>query len=117
MNVYNEAHNLARAIRESEEFKQYDAVKKSAAQNPTLMEMLDDFQKRQFEMQAKQMMGEAPAEGLSAHIQELYNIIMRDPVAAQYLQCEIRFSMMMADVYKILGDVMGFGIPGFGKNE
>jgi cell fate (sporulation/competence/biofilm development) regulator YlbF (YheA/YmcA/DUF963 family) len=117
MNVYNEAHNLARAIRESEEFRQYDEIKSKVADNPTLMQMLNDFQARQFEMQAKQMMGESPAEGLNAQIQELYNIMMRDPVSAQYLQCEVRFSMMMNDVYKILGEVMGIGIPGFGKDE
>ena len=117
MNVYNEAHNLARAIRESEEFKQYEAIKKSVAENPSLTEMLNDFQTKQFEMQAKQMMGEAPAEGANAQIQELYNIMMRDPLSAQYLQCEVRFSMMMNDVYKILGELMGLGFAGFGKNE
>jgi len=117
MNVYNEAHNLARAIRESEEFKQYDEIKKKIAGNPGLTEMLSDFQRRQFEMQAKQMMGEPMAEGINEQIQELYNIMMRDPVSAQYLQCEVRFSLMMNDVYKILGEAVGLGIPGFGKNE
>jgi len=117
MNVYNEAHNLARAIRESEEFKQYDDVKKKIADKPELSQMLNDFQMRQFELQAKQMMGESPAEGMNQQIQELYNIMMRDPVSAQYLQCEVRFSLMMNDVYKIIGEVIGFGIPGMGKNE
>ncbi|MCL2437256.1 MAG: YlbF family regulator [Clostridiales bacterium] len=117
MNVYNEAHNLARAIRESEEFKQYDAIKKQVAGKPELQGMLSDFQAKQFEMQAKQMMGESPAEDLAAHIQELYHIMMKDPVSAQYLQCEIRFSMMMSDVYKILGEVMGLGHPGLANNE
>ena len=42
-------------------------------------------------------------------VQELYQIIMKDPMAAQYMQAEMRFSLMMNDVYKILGDVMGLG--------
>ena len=112
MNVYNEAHNLARAIRESEEFKQYDAIKKKVAENPSLTQMLNDFQAKQFEMQAKQLMGEAMGDGMTAHIQELYNIMMRDPLSAQYLQCEVRFSLMINDVYKILGEVMGITNPG-----
>jgi len=112
MNVYNEAHNLARAIRESEEFKQYDEIKKKVSENPSLTEMLNDFQNRQFELQAKLMMGEAAQPDANAQIQELYNIMMRDPLSAQYLQCEIRFSMMMNDVYKILGDVMGLSLKG-----
>ena len=119
MNVYNEAHNLAKAIRESEEFKQYDEIKKKASSNPSLMEMLTDFQARQFEMQAKHIMGEPPGDALNSQIQELYGIMMKDPLAAQYLQCEVRFSLMMNDVYKILGEVMGIGaaLPGFGGNE
>ena len=116
MNVYNEAHSLAKAIRESEEFKQYEAAKKTVAGNPALTEMLNDFQTKQFEMQAKLMMGEAAPENVNAQIQELYNIMMKDPLSAQYLQCEVRFSMMMNDVYKILGDVMGLGLMGHGKN-
>lgn len=117
MNVYNEAHNLAKAIRESEEYKQYEAVKQRVAGNSAITEMLNDFQAKQFEMQAKLMMGESPPDGTNAHIQELYGIMMKDPLSAQYLQCEIRFSMMMNDVYKILGDVMGVGLPGQQRNE
>ena len=117
MNVYNEAHNLARSIRESEEFKQYEEIKKKVAENPSLSEILNDFQRKQYELQAKALMGESPAEGLNAHIQDLYNIMMKDPLSAHYLQCEVRFSMMMNDVYKILAEVMGIGIPGLEKDE
>ena len=117
MNVYNEAHNLARAIRESEEYKQYETAKKSISSNATLTEMLNDFQAKQFEMQAKLMMGEAPPPDVNSQIQELYNIMMKDPLSAQYLQCEVRFSMMMNDVYKILGDVMGVGLGGRSRDE
>ena len=42
MNVYDQAHGLAQAIRESEEFKQYDQYKKQIDQN--LVEEVDDTQ-------------------------------------------------------------------------
>ena len=48
-------------------------------------------------------------EEYHASIQELYQIIMTDPTASQYMQAEMRFSLMMNDVYKILGEVMGLG--------
>ena len=56
MNVYDQAHGLAQAIRESEEFKQYDSLKKTVEENPELSQIVKDFQAKQFEMQAKQMM-------------------------------------------------------------
>ena len=109
MNVYDQAHNLARAIKESEEFKQYDYLKKVIEQKEDLSKMVKDFQSKQFEMQAKQMMGEEVGPEMMQGIQELYQIIMTDPTASQYMQAEMRFSLMMNDVYKILGEVMGLG--------
>ena len=46
---------------------------------------------------------------MNQQIQNLYQIIVKDPMAAQYMQAEMRFSLMMNDVYKILGEVMGLG--------
>lgn len=109
MNVYDQAHGLARAIKESEEFKQYDNLKKEIDKKPELAAMVKDFQQKQFQMQAKQMMGESNTPDVTQQIQEMYQIIMKDPMAAQYMQAEMRFSLMMNDVYKILGDVMGIG--------
>jgi len=109
MNVYDQAHGLAKAIRESEEFKQYDQLKKIVDQNESLSAMIKDFQAKQFEMQTKQMMGENMGSEMMQSVQELYQIIMKDPMAAQYMQAEMRFSLMMNDVYKILGEVMGLG--------
>lgn len=109
MNVYDQAHNLARAVKESEEFKQYDYLKKVIDQNEELSKMIKDFQAKQFELQAKQMMGEQMPADMMQQVQELYQIIMKDPTTAQYMQAEMRFSLMMNDVYKLLGEVMGLG--------
>ena len=111
MNVYDQAHGLAQAIRESEEFKQYDALKQRIDQNPEIADAVHDFEAKQMELQAKQMMGEAAADGMQQQIQDLYQIVMKDPTAAAYLQAQLRFSLMMGDVYKILGEAMGIGNP------
>ncbi|MBK5245728.1 MAG: YlbF family regulator [Peptostreptococcaceae bacterium] len=109
MNVYDAAHNLAKSIKESEEYIQYEEIKNSVSGNDELSGMLNDFQAKQFEIQAKQMTGEEIGEEMMGQIQSLYGIMMQDPTAAQYLQAEIRFSLMMNDIYKILGDVISLG--------
>jgi cell fate (sporulation/competence/biofilm development) regulator YlbF (YheA/YmcA/DUF963 family) len=109
MNVYDEAHNLAKAIKESEEFKQYEKTKEIVHANPELSQMMTDFQGKQMELQSKQMMGQEMGPEMMESIQGLYAIIMKDPVAAEHMQNEMRFSLMMNDVYKILGDSMGMG--------
>jgi len=46
--------------------------------------------------------------------QQLYSIVAMDPLASNYMQNEMRFSIMMKDVYEILGEAIGQGdiIPG-----
>ncbi|MEG0829015.1 MAG: YlbF family regulator [Anaerovoracaceae bacterium] len=116
MNVYDQAHGLATAIKESEEYKQYEEIKVRAKQNSELDKTLKDFQAKQFQLQAKQMMGEQVDEDAMQQVQALYGVMMQDPLAAEYLQCEMRFSMMMKDVYEILGKVINLG-QGMGQNE
>jgi hypothetical protein len=40
----------------------------------------------------------------------MYGIIASDPLASEYLQTQMRFTIMMQDVYKILGETAGLGM-------
>lgn len=106
MNVYEEAHNLSNAIKQSEEYKQYKAASDKVKENPELDKMMKDFLDKQIQMQTKQMLGQEVEGEIMESIQKLSGIVMSDPVAADYLQCQMRFSIMIQDVYKILGDVI-----------
>ena len=113
MNVYNQAHELAAAIKESEEFKRYDMSKKAVEANPQLKEPIDDFMKKQIEFQTAAMMGQQPGPEALQSLQQLSAVLMQDPTAAQYLQNQMTFSMMMADVYTIVAEAAGLeGLPG-----
>ncbi len=109
MNVYDSAHGLAQAIKASEEFKQYDATKKQVDANEELSKMIKDFEAKQLEIQTKQMMGENVGGEEMATMQQLYSIMTRDPIALQYMEAEMRFSLMMKDVYQIVGEAIGAG--------
>jgi cell fate (sporulation/competence/biofilm development) regulator YlbF (YheA/YmcA/DUF963 family) len=109
VNVYDSAHGLAQAIKASEEFKQYDATKKQVDANEELSKMIKDFEAKQLEIQTKQMMGEDVGSEEMATMQQLYTIMARDPIALQYMEAEMRFSLMMKDVYQIVGEAIGAG--------
>lgn len=109
MNVYDQAHQLKAAIKESEEYRRYAAARARMEENEELAAMLRDYQARQMGVQAKQLMGEDVTQEMLAQVQSLYQIMMKDPVAAEYLQCEMRFAVMIQDVYQILGEVIGIG--------
>lgn len=109
MNVYEEAHNLAQAVKESEEYKQFRYLSSVVEQKPELAEKLKEFQRLQTEQQAKQLTGEQISQEVLQQVQEMYQILAADPSAAQYLQAAARFSLMMSDVAKILGDAIDIG--------
>ena len=117
MNVYDEAHSLANSIKQSEEFRQYENAKSLLKGNPEVDKMVKDFQAKSIEIQAKQMAGEQLGEDEMMNLQQLYGIIAMDPTANDYFQKEMRFSLMMKDVYEIIGEAIGQGDIFGGQTE
>lgn len=107
MNVYDHAHSLARALKESNEYKNYMEIKAKVSENDELSASINDFQQKQFQLQAQQMMGVEGDASMMEQIQSLAQILMKDPLAAQYIQAEVTFTMMFADIYKILQEAVG----------
>ncbi len=110
MNVYDQAHQLKEAVKQSQEYIQFQQVKAQVEANPELSKAVKDFMQKQLQMQTSQMMGQQIDQSVFMELQQLSTILMQDPTAAQYLQCQMRFSMMMSDVYKILAEVSDIGM-------
>lgn len=106
MNIYDDAHRLARSIKESSEFKEYKEKREIAFADSKNKEMVEDFQKRAIEIQMTQMSGEEPDQEKIEQIQKLESILMLNPIVKDYLMAEIRFTQIISDVYKILEDAM-----------
>lgn len=103
MYVYDKANELAKALAESSEYKALKAVKEKVDADQAAKDMLNDFKKRQFELQAAQMTGQKVDEAKLSQVQSLYQVIILNPDIAEYLNAEFVFSQLMADVYKIIG--------------
>ena len=117
MNVYDEAHSLARAIKESNEFKEFDKVRIEVDNDKECSEMLKELQELQMQLQAAQFTGQAPDKDVFQRFQSLSTMAATKPLAARYLQAQGAFSLMMNDVFSIereevdeeqlLADLMG----------
>ncbi|MDD2483571.1 MAG: YlbF family regulator [Eubacteriales bacterium] len=109
MNAYDQAHTLARALKESDEYVAYMKIKEKVSENAELSGMLNDFQQKQFQLQAQQVMGGDVTAEMAEQTQTLYQILAKDPLAAEYLQAEFAFTRIVSDIYAILGDVIKIG--------
>ncbi len=107
MNVYDEAHGLARAIKESNEFKEFDRMRKEVEQDADVSQMLGELQKLQIELQTAQMTGNQPDADMMSRMQSLSTMLATKPLAAKFMQTEAAFSVMMNDVFKIIGEAVG----------
>lgn len=109
MNPYDKAHELAKALKESQEYKNYMEKKEEISKNEELSAMINDFQDKNMKMQTQQMLTGNADQTMMDQVQSLYQIVMADPLAAQYMQAEIVFTKLVSDVYGILGEVIRVG--------
>ncbi len=107
MNVYDEAHNLAKAIKESNEFSEFDRMRAEVEKDEEISEMLKNLQKMQIEIQTAQFQGEEIDQALIGRIQSLGTMLATKPLAAEFMKAEANFSIMMNDVFQIIGEAVG----------
>ena len=106
MNVYDEAHSLAKAIKESNEFKEFDRMRKAIDDDKETSEMLKELTELQMQLQTAQVVGQQPDKDLFARYQSLNTMAMTKPLAMQYLQAQFALATMMNDVFGIVGEAI-----------
>ena len=107
MNPYDQAHALARALRESEEYREYARLKEVAYDDGTNKALLDEYKKLQFRLQARMAAGETLPEDDYQRLQQIGTLLQFNPDVSAYLMAEFRFQRMLSDIFKILADVAG----------
>lgn len=112
MEVYDRAHELARALSRSEEYGDYRLAKAKLESNETNLEMLRDFRQRQLQLEMALLAGKEPEPSLRQALEESYRIISLNPSITAYLAAEERLARLLADIQKILFDA----IPEWGKD-
>ncbi len=106
MNVYDEAHNLAKAIKESNEFKEFDRIRKEVDDDKETSDMLKELTELQVQLQTAQMVGQQPDKDVFARFQSLNTMAVTKPLAMQYMQAQYALATMMNDVFGIVGEAI-----------
>ncbi|HYG57728.1 MAG TPA: YlbF family regulator [Symbiobacteriaceae bacterium] len=115
VNVYDYAHSLARALKESQEYRAYQAARARIKAKPAAEEMVKDFHKKQLDLQALVLQGKEPSKEQKEALERLYGVIQGDADVRDYLAAEQRLSVILNDVYKILGEAIEVELPGAEK--
>lgn len=110
MNIYDEAHALARHIKETEEYREYTRLKEAAYEDATNKALLDEYKRLQFRMQFTAVGGGQPADEDMQRFASIASLLQLNEDARDYMLAEVRFQKLVADVYKILGEVGGIDL-------
>ena len=115
MNPYDQAHELARALKDSEEYREYERLKQTAYEDGTNKALLDEYKKLQFRLQAKMAAGETLPEEDFQRLQQIGTLLQFNPDVSAFLMAEFRFQRMLSDIFKILADVAGVDLDMLAK--
>ena len=110
MNPYDQAHALARALKESEEYRDYMRLKQTAYDDSTNKALLDEYKRLQFRLQAKVAAGESLPEDDMQRLTQIGALLQFNSDVSAYLMAEFRFQRMLSDIFKVLADVAGIDL-------
>ncbi|UFJ41511.1 YlbF family regulator [Brevibacillus humidisoli] len=113
---YDKVYDLARDIKESDEFRAYAAQKAKVDADPNAKRMLEDFRKQQLGMEMRQMQGEAPSQADVEQLRRLYETINMHTEIRELFASEQRLIQMVQDIQRIIAEPFQ-GLLGFPETE
>jgi cell fate (sporulation/competence/biofilm development) regulator YlbF (YheA/YmcA/DUF963 family) len=102
MNIYDQAHALAKALQESEEVQEIQASMKLVDADPDSQRLLSDFRSRQMEVQQRMMSGDMPAQDEMEQMEKLFETLSLNLNIRRLFDAERRLSVIIQDVNQII---------------
>lgn len=100
--VYDQVHELAKMLTQSEEHQEYIAAKKAAFESETNVALLNEYRKLSMQAQPYVMAGEQPPSEMLEKLQKLYAVLQMSNECMQFLMCEYKLQMVMNEIFGIL---------------
>lgn len=109
-NVYDQARELARSLKETEEYREYVRLKDVAYEDSTNRSLLDEYKRMQYRMQMAIAGGKPVEEEEMQKMQRIASLLQFNPDASAYMLAEFRFQRMLSEIFRILGETAGIDL-------
>lgn len=106
MEVYDLAHQLARALAKCGECAEFAKARDGAAANEETRRMLQDYYRRQAALIRRSAAGEEPAASAIKELEQLREVIAFHPLVKELFAAEHRLLILRDDVLRIIVDGM-----------
>ncbi|MCE7793706.1 YlbF family regulator [Salipaludibacillus sp. CUR1] len=101
-NPYDKANELARELKESEEFTKLRDLHNEVNGDEVAKRMLDNFRQVQMELQQKQMQGEQITEEEIQNAQKQFELVQQHEVISKLMEEEQKMSQLVGELNKII---------------
>ena len=112
--VYTTAHQLAKEIRQSEEYQTYHDLQDVVMADETTAALIREYKKLQVTLQMAMMSGQQADSEDMQRFSGISSLLFTKPEVQQYLLAEMRLQQAMADIFKILTEAadLDMQLPG-----
>lgn len=117
MNVYDEANSLAKALKESNEYKRFKEAEEKLKTDEKHYEMAKDYAKSQMGLQSKQMMGQELSQEEIEAYNNLTTTVLGIPAIADYFQAQMYFGVIFQDVMDIISKAVDLDLGLFNAED
>lgn len=111
-NIYDNAYNLEKAIRESTEFQNLKTAYETVMSDPESKTMFESFRDTQLNLQEKQMQGIEISEEEVEQARNVVELVQGNEVIAKLMEEEQRLNLIIGEISSIitkpLEEVYGF---------
>ncbi|HBL35234.1 MAG TPA: hypothetical protein DDZ55_00335 [Firmicutes bacterium] len=105
------AKELANSIRESQEYLTWQKAKEELDKHEAAKIMLEDFRKKQWELEQTRISGEAVPADQEEQFKKLAEIIQYNPYVRDFLIAEMNLNQMIMEIQRIIASALGVEIP------
>lgn len=101
-NIYDKAYELARMVEENENYIKLKDLSELIRSNKEYLEMIEIYQKKQFELYQKKESGKELAETEYQELNEQYQKLMAINDVKALFEAEHQLSLLINDLYRIM---------------
>ena len=117
MNIYDQAYELAKAMKTSEEMQRLEAAAEKLKGNEEAKNMVKEYLTEQMKADYAKMMGQKEDKENYRKLQEMAVLVSNNSTAQEYLQAFLRWQQVAGDIQKIVSEAMMQGTDVLGLEK
>jgi cell fate (sporulation/competence/biofilm development) regulator YlbF (YheA/YmcA/DUF963 family) len=106
MNILDHAHALVKALKVSPEYREFKRRQEKLQKDKDAKQMLVDLRKVQWKIEKQKISGQQPTPEDDEQLNRIMGVVSSNDTVKEYLEGEYKFSVILNDIQKILGEAM-----------